>query len=481
MSGSDPADVVFVYGPLILVTVTVLLSYAVGLATTRSVWGGYIAASLLYVVLVPNVYDRNLRLANESEILWPNFYQLHYYALRYAKHSVSGEVAMLVAFLAAAIALREETDRMRVGALTLVSLSTAALMEFRPQFALAVIPASGFLQLWFLARHRRWSFLIPPVVFVLLFVLARSVDTADASTSITLQYGVFGADVLRESAGYLPSLARRAIAIFPVTTQPALGIASLMILRIIGLNYLLLILWGLVESVNLRVLRPFSLYLSLVLVAAFVAAAFAEQPVWPANLGMNILMACRVPVVLLAAPMVLEIGRRLRAMFPWVRYRQMACGAAALIVFTAVSYRGANAALHDRLDRAYAITAPELAAYRWIQSHTDTDAIIAADPLHTVNELGERIRGTNFLSGMTARRVYVERVTPFTRLEGERRTAQLRTFFSTSAKDAACGVTKVAKFDYVVEYNTDPVAAVPLPCLQLVFSGSPSVYRVVRQ
>lgn len=475
VAGVDAAQAAFVSGPVLLVILTILLSYAIGLAITGSPWGGYIAASLQYLVLIPNWYDRNLLLANQTVTLLPNFYQLHFYSLRYAAHGLSGDVVILTIVLAACVALSDRDDRTQAGALTLMSLGMAALLQFRPQFAVAWIPPSVLLQVGFLFWKRKARFAVPLAVLALLVLpafLARGPDPT--ASGVIVEYGVFGLRVLRK--GYLPDLASAAIGRLPDLVQPITAIAALVVLRIIGFNYVLLILWGVVHAARNATLRIYYLYLLSVIAVAAIAAASLEQEALAGNVGMNILMACRMPVVLLTAPALLALARRLRGRIEWIRTHPQLCAIAVLLVFTPVAYRGADAAMHDRLDRAYPITSGEIAAYDWLRTRTPAAAVVAAHPAHRVNKAGERIQDTNVLSGMTGRAAYLQRVTPFMQPEAERRRMLLHTLFSAQSADEVCRLADGEHFDYLIEYETEPLAARSHPCLALVFAGGPNIY-----
>src|SRR5207302_11255935 len=91
--------------------------------------------------------------------------------------------------------------------------------------------------------------------------------------------------------------------------------------------------------------------------------------------------------------------------------RQAAQLALAFVIpFAALTYRGAQVSLRQESERAYPVSQSELDTYYWIQTHLPSSAVLAADPQHQVNPAGETIASTNFLSGMTERPAYLQRL-----------------------------------------------------------------------
>lgn len=468
-------DVVVVYARLIGVVMTTVLAYGIGDALTGSRWAGLMAASLPNLVLVPNIYDRNLWLAGQAMVFHPNFYQLHFYSLRYASHSISGDVLTLTAMLAVAIALAADDHRRRIGALTLAGATAALLLQTRGQFALVVLPMVGLVQCVTGFRQRRWAYLIPvSVTLAVVAAITLSVRTPGSRADLMISYGVFGASAARD--GFLPTVVREGIARFPALMQPLLGVSALVGLRFVGANVVALLLWAWWTGVFRGPARPFALFLLGVIVTGWAASLFVEQRGLPGNIGINVLSGLRMPVLMLAAIPLFALIQRFTA---WRRWRRPGLLLIlALVAATAVTTRGANAALKDQSPRAYDITADEFATYRWVTAHSTPETIVAAHPDHRVNERGEMIRSSNLLSAMTDRPVYVQRIAGFTYAEGQRRAAILRDFFSASSGAEACAITARERFDLVLEWPSEPLTSPERPCLTLVYSGIPRVYQV---
>lgn len=470
-------EVVVVYARLIGVVMTTWLAYGIGLTLTRSPWGGLIAAALQHLVLVPNIYDRNLWLAGQAMVFHPNFYQLHFYSLRYASHSISGDVLTLTAMLAVAIALADDDHRRRIGALTLAGATAALLLQTRGQFALVVLPMVGLVQCVSGLRHRRWAYLVPvSVTLAVVAAITLSVRTPGSRADLMISYGVFGASAARD--GFLPTVVREGIARFPVLVQPFLGVTALVGLRFVGANVVALVCWAWWTGVWRGPARPFAWFLLGMIVTGSAASLFVEQRGLPGNIGINVLSGLRMPVLMLAVVPLFALGQRFMAWRCWRRPGLLLI--LVLVAATAVTTRGANAALKDQSPRAYDISAEEFAAYRWVTAHSAPDTIVAAHPDHRVNERGEMIRSSNLLSAMTDRPVYVQRIAGFTYAEGRRRAAILRDFFSAPSAAEACAISTRERLDLVLEWPSEPMASASSgrSCLTLVYPGTPRVYQV---
>jgi hypothetical protein len=482
LSGLSAGPMFFLYAPIALVSITIVLAYAVGRSLTRSRIGGYIAAALQYIVLIPNVYDRNWLLENQWSVMLPNFYQIHFYDLRYAQHAASGWIAALVMVLIWVVALRTD-DRRTVARTTLAGcVLFVVLFMFRPQYALMMAVPSVAALLW-LSRQRRALLLGAALVGVASFawVLYPYDRLQSSSAGLIFKYGVFAARASRVGY-YLPNVVTHVLGFVPDVIRPAVGLAAIVGMRIIGLN--LLVVMGLGARSTWRVTgspllaRP-EAYLWMAIGGAFLAALFLEQPTAAANIGWNILQGMVLPALLLASVAVVDLVGRARLHGWWERYRP--AGLALAVVLSLIAHRGAEALLHERPDRAYSLTAVELDAYAWVRTHTPATAVIAADPNHRVNFLGETVRSTAFLSGMTERSAFVQYVSAFTRTEGDRRVALLDAVFDTHSEAEACRLVRLTGADYWIEYADRPFAAGPLSCLQREFQGNPNVYRTVAQ
>ena len=135
--------------------------------------------------------------------------------------------------------------------------------------------------------------------------------------------------------------------------------------------------------------------------------------------------------------------------------------------------------MHDQTDRAYPLSAEEVAAYNWIAHNTPGLAVVAADPQHQVNQAGETIATTNFLSGETERPAYVQRVVPFNTQETQARMQLMDQLLHAHSAEEVRSLLQRATFDYLVVY-ADKAPSVDLTCcMKLVFDGSPRVYQVV--
>src|SRR6185295_16025646 len=69
-SRADIDSVFYVYAPIAMIVLNTLLLYAFGTSVTASPWGGYIAASLGYIVLLPNPYEPNMLLRDIEGPVW---------------------------------------------------------------------------------------------------------------------------------------------------------------------------------------------------------------------------------------------------------------------------------------------------------------------------------------------------------------------------------------------------------------------------
>ncbi len=482
LSGRSAGPVFFLYAPIALVSITILLAYAVGRSMTRSRIGGYIAAALQYIVLIPNVYDRNWLLENQWSVMLPNFYQIHFYDLRYAQHAASGWIATLVLILTWVVAL--QTDNRRTVARTTLAgcVLFAVLFMFRSQYALMMAVPAAAAVLW-LTRQRRELLLGSALVGVASFawVLYPYDRLQSSSAGLVIQYGVFATRASR-AGYYLPNFVTHVLSFVPDLIRPVVGLAAVVGMRIIGLNLLVVIGLGarsIWRAKAAPVLARSETYLWMAIGGAFLGALFLEQPTAAGNIGWNILQGMVLPALLLASVAVVDLTGRTRLHDWWRRRRPVALAVA--VVLSLIAHRGAEALLHERPDRAYLLTAVELDAYAWVRAHTPATAVIAADPSHRVNSLGETIRSTAFLSGMTERSVFVQYVSTFTRTEGDRRVALLEAIYGTESEAEACRLIRETAADYWIEYQDRPFAAGPLSCLQREFQGNPNVYRTIAQ
>lgn len=473
-------DIYFVYAPVVIVPVTVVLGYAVGRSVTGSRVGGYLVAALQYVVLIPNLYDRNWFLQEQWSYMLPNFYQIHFYNLRYAQHAASGWIVMLGLMLCWSEALRNVDQRV----ITRVSMASgfllAVLFRFRPQYFLLMSVPTVAVVMW--ANRRYWlgvCFTGVVGAVVLGWALYPYETLQTNSGGLVFKYGVFAARVSR--AGYfLPDAVSRVLAFLPSGVRPTVGLAAVLGLRILGLNLFLLSLFGLRKMLRTsrasRWQQP-EPYLWMSVVFTFLMALTIEQSVVDANLGWNILQGSVAPMLVLgAAAIVRLVGvERLDQLF--VLRRSIIVGVTVLC--SLVAFRGAQALMHERSDRAYPLAAKDLDAYAWLQREADPEAILAADPRHQVNAFAESIESTTFLSGMTGRSVYAQYLSALTRPEGDRRIALLKDIFDATTADDACRLLRTTTANYWLEYADGRFSAPSLPCLARVYSGTINIYRTV--
>ena len=475
-------DMFFVYSPIAIVLLTVVVAYAVGAALTRSRVGGYVAAALQYIVLVPNIYDRNVFLQDQWSYVLPNFYQIHFYNLRYAQHAASGWIMVLAIVLCWSLALRAKDTGTALRVTAASALCLAVLFRFRPQYFLIMVVPSAVLALWLSRKRPAILFAAGAVGAIALAWTLYPYSTLQTNSSgLVLKYGVFAARVSR--VGYfLPNAVSRLIAHLPGAVSPAVGLAAVLGMRIVGLNLLVLGgvgLWCLRRARRASWLQQPEMYLWLAVLTTYLMALLVEQSAVDANIGWNILQGAVAPALLLAACAVVVLVGAGRLDRLWQSHRSVWLAVAVLC--SLVAYRGAEAVMHERTDRAYPLTSKELAAYEWVHRNTAANAVVVADPRHRVNALGEMIQNSTFLSGMTERSVYVQYLSPFTRPEAERRVELVTSIYSAESTATACELMKTTTADYWLEYADRPFMATALPCLERVFTGEPSIYRSVRR
>ena len=465
------------YAPVMLVVFTVVLAYAVGRAMTCSRVGGYLAAALQYIVLVPNLYDRNWALRGEWSVVLPNFYQIHFYNLRYAQHAASGWIVLLALVLCWSLALRPSASEVKWRAMAAAGLLLAVLFRVRPQYFLVMVPPTAVLTLWVGRRQPAVLAATALAGAAALALVLYPYDTLGTNSSgLVLKYGVFAARVSR--AGYfLPNAVTRVLAYLPALARPAVGLALILVLRIIGVNLVVLLALG---ARRLRQWRGGWLdriesYLWMAIASAYLMALFVEQSAVDGNIGWNIVQGAVAPALLLATAAIVELTGRVRLEAFWTRRR--AALLATSTVFTLFAYRGAEATMLERTDRAYPLTSVEYDIYRWMHANLPADGIVASDPRHRVNANGEMFQNTNLLAGMTERSVYAQYLSPLTRPEVDRRIAALAEIFDATSPAEACREIAATTATWWLEFPDRPFAAGALPCLTLVQDGPPRLYR----
>jgi hypothetical protein len=143
----DVNAVYFVYAPIVLIGVYTLTMYALGKSLTGSRWGGYIAGSLPYVLLLSDFHDINPFQMNPS--------LMHFLDLRTAlSHGVAGMLIAAVALICSLSLRYSYPRRTMIGLMTMAGVLTMFLVRLRPHFFLALAPWYGLFVLFQVWRRR---------------------------------------------------------------------------------------------------------------------------------------------------------------------------------------------------------------------------------------------------------------------------------------------------------------------------------------
>jgi hypothetical protein len=480
VTGASATDVYFRDGAVLLVLLGLPLAYAVGREITRQRLGGYVAATLLYLGVVPNPYDLNLALANVSVPYMPTFYQTHFYSPRYNQHEGAGMLLIMGAVLCLLLSEQARDHRGRIGSLVIGGCLVAALARFRSQHLLSAGPAF-LLMVGGLALGRRdWRYLAGPAAFAVMLGCMTWLSFGGhydvASTHLLIRYGDFGRELL--ARWYLPARFQTFVAGLPAPVAPAVAIIVWAVFRIVGCGLGLLVL---ARVAHLLRDRSRTTTLDLFCAATFVCAVVASLLVRreAITLGRQIMQVSHLLGVLIAVAPLTALVRRAKSLGEVASIGGGWVGVAVLATLTLVAFRAADAALHDQMPRGYPISREEQGAYAWIHAHTPVDAVVAAHPDHRVNADRETVRTTDVLSAMTDRRVFLQRAAVDQGTIRHARATQLREVFAATSPSDLCTRLAGLTITYLLEYPDTPLVASEAACLQRVFTdGEMRVYRV---
>jgi hypothetical protein len=120
--------------------------------------------------------------------------------------------------------------------------------------------------------------------------------------------------------------------------------------------------------------------------------------------------------------------------------------------------------------------------YAWIMANTPATTVVAADPEHRVNAIGETLATTSFLAGQTRRPAYLQRVAEYFGAEATRRRGILARLFDAETVEEVKAAAKEASFDYLLVYPDKPPRIDLSCCLTRVYeaksvSGALTIYR----
>jgi hypothetical protein len=118
-----------------------------------------------------------------------------------------------------------------------------------------------------------------------------------------------------------------------------------------------------------------------------------------------------------------------------------------------------------------------MGGYYWIATNTPQTAVVAAHPRHRVNGDGETVESTNFLSGLTRRPAYLQRVEAYGLSDAAGRREILLRLFEADAVGAVMDAVKEATFDYLLVYRDTPPRMDLSCCLTLVFDREIKIYH----
>lgn len=486
---TDANSIYFIYAPILLILFDVIVLYAVGEQLTHSRWGGYLAAALAYLVFVPSPWDTTWQLL-PNPIQGSTAYDVHMAGLRLRMLIGAGYLVFTTLVLALAAVLKNPafrknlTDRTRVGLLTVGSLLVVTLVRIRPYFFLSAAPPFLNFAAVLVITRRRFSYLIPFVVFAVLFLLIYAESNSAAynfgSTSLKWNYGAFAQFIQNALPAPLPRL----IAVFPTPLQPLFVILSWAIVAEVGFFYLAFITVEFMRLVRGNAINPqidVFLFITLALsigLAASIGRANATDPSGDSG-GQFLSILPRIVLLLSIAPLFWLLTGVIKRV-PALRAQYPSLAAGALLVLTFLAYRSADVTMLQSAPRAYPITIQEEQIYDWIRHMTAPNKILAADPNHKVNANGETIVTTNFLSGETERAVFLQREQGFS-LNLEEIARRKNLMASIFAADSPAALKKLlagADFDYLIVYpDQRPVLDLSC-CLTKIIDGSTQLYAV---
>jgi hypothetical protein len=480
-SGLGVNSVYFLYAPIVSILFGTVLTYATGEALTDSRWGGYIAAALGSIIVIPNVYDSNIFFEHIDTYSELTAATLHFLDLRGRLAYGAGWALVTAVVLALALFPRFQGRRSGIGLLVVASLCVVTLIRIRSNFFVVVAPAFLLICFWLLLRYRRARYLVPFAVFGALAALIYFESTRpyydQRNAGLALVYGPFG----EYAFGFLPAMVQPIFASLPGLLRPALVILGVSVLKMTGMVYTALLLIGAVQIVRReRQLLLAEWFLLGTAATAVIGAALIVRGVTKEGGGdwgfQALLVIPRVALLLASIPLY-RLLHGIAAHWKLGHENRVALALGVLVVGALVGYRGAEATLRRESYRAYPLTTEELDSYSWIRYNVPETAVIAADPNHPVNNAGETIGSTNFLSGMTERPIYLERTQTHSGTATAPRVALMEKLFDAGSVPDVQVILADARFDYLIVYPDHQPKIDLTCCMELVHHRPPLVYR----
>jgi len=475
-------QIYLLYVPILQILLNVLVSYALGKTITGSPWGGFLAIVLCSIAFFPNPYDSNLLLRNIDT--YPDFVMGRIRFLPWRGTLTYGLAWTMLSgtMLCLAMYRKHALSRTGTGLVTMAALLSVGLLRIRSNDFLILAPLFVLLILYWIIKLRDWRLFLALGLFALMsgaIYLESTSARYDLDTAtLTLRYGVYG----KFAPIFLPQSVRPLFNLAPTLLQPISNSLGVIALRMFGVVYGALFLYEIARLVRRRIpLTTFRLFLLAALGLLFIEILFVVRadPSLDAGGGdwspQAVTLAAWLAILLSIAPL-FHIARELFRRFAIIQQNFYPIVIGSLVVLTLISYRGADAALHDQTGRAYPVRAAELATYTWLKQTASPRAIVAAHPDYRVNAAGETIAQTNFLSGMTERPAYLQRVGPYNIQENALRGERLRELFNANSAETARHLLTQMSFDYLLVYPEIPPKIDLSCCLKLVKKGIPQVY-----
>ncbi len=480
----ETRPVYLLYVPILQVFMNVLVSYALGKTLTGSTWGGFLAVVLCNIAFFPNPYDSNFFLRNidtDPELVMGRFHFIPWRAtLTYglAWTMLSGTVLCL------ALYKKHARSGTGVGLVTIAALLVAGLLRVRSNYFLILGPLFVMFVLYWIFKLRDWRLFWVLGIFGA-FVGAIYLESIDArynlhTSALALRYGVYG----KFAIALLPQQVRSIFELIPAPIQPITTQIGMIVLRMFGVVYGTLFVYEIVRlarrRISLTTPRVFLLAaLGILFVQVlFIVRADERYDAVGGEWGSQAMTLAIWLAVLFAIMPLFHIARATVRRFHFVQQHFYALSVPCVVLLTLVSYRGADAALHDQTIRAYPLRTSELQAYAWLKQNAPPRAIVAAHPDYQVNAKGETIAQTNFLSGMTEHPVYLERMQNYFTYteENSRRREQLRGLFKADSPEIVRELLKQMPFDYLLVYPEIPPKIDLDCCMKLKKDGIPAIY-----
>jgi hypothetical protein len=479
----DLNRVYFLYAPLVMIGLYTLLMYAVGRALTASTWGGYIGAALPYVLLIPNICETRFIQDNPNLCGYYTESLIHFLDLRGNLSYGIGGMLVAAIILTVHLARQKEFDsHTQTGLLTLSGLLAVFLLRIRPHFFFALAPWLFSFMLWRWWRNRSGPNLLPllaaGLLFALVYVESTSVHYDISSTRLAINYGLINDQALR----LLPDMFRALPAALPASLQPIVSVTLFAFVRLVGYAFSLIVLAYLVWLLFQRApLSPIEVLLGLSGLTAILASTLIVLEARQTNLlgDWGFQMLNLIPI-LVDIFVIVPLYRLMQASLPRLAASAQSrrlLGLSVLAALAVITYQGADAYLRSQPARAYRLTQNDLDAYYWITTQTPNTAVVAAFPGHIVNQSGETIDSTNFLSGLTQRPAYLQRAAQiFNVAEVERRRALLQQIFESPDQRGVQSALRATTFDYLLVYPSEKPKTDLTCCLKLVFVSDIKIY-----